>query len=337
MGPRNLILIAFGSFLLICLSFGAVYLQYNQDEIETSPFVSKSHVLPQVKAELDPNDIIYQTRKDKKSYIPVVNEEYKTVFFFIGKCASTEWKRMFVRMMGSAEWDTHAIHQKEVNGLKWLNDYSLEEAQQIMTNPEWTKAVFVRHPKDRILSSFLDKAVRHSEQFIETTCKKYGNLGKHGDEQTCIAHHLEFKFFLQNIISTIPTNGNWMQIYDQIDAKWWPYVNYVGHMDDLTKDAQHFLQSIISVKDGVSAWERWGTTGWDLINGTSSFLNHLAKYDKLEYQRVTEKKLHKYYNPWLERYVERKYSKDLNNTYFQFSPVEVFPHTDFAEFEGDKI
>jgi len=110
-----------------------------------------------------PTDIIY----GKYSFdMLVVIEEYKLIFFTILKVACSEWKALFRRMMGL----NHQIHPKEVhnpkiNGLKYLCDYSLEEALEIMTSEEWTRAVFVREPKERILSAFLDKASKTNSLF----------------------------------------------------------------------------------------------------------------------------------------------------------------------------
>jgi len=276
--------------------------------------------------ELEYDDIIYQTRNDMRNYIPVVNEEYKTIFFFIGKCAASEWKRMFVRMMGSPKWCARWIHKKEVNGLKWLDDYSIEEAQHFMTDPEWTRAIFVRNPKDRALSAFLDKAVGHTKHFVDHNCKIYERVGQ--DFQACVDHHLEFGFFLKNITTALPNNVHWMPIYEQLDAKWWPYINYIGNMDNLSEHAEDFLRSIVSDTDGVSAWERWGKTGWSSderdceAEGMSPFL---TKQDK-RHETDAHDKLREYYTPELEIFVEDEYDKDLNNPYFEFNSIELFPH-----------
>jgi len=297
------------------------------------------HAVPEVVAELDETDIIYYTRNDWRNYIPVVNEEYKTVFFFIGKCASSEWKRMFVRMMGSPNWCAKSIHKKEVSGLKWLNDYSLEEAQDIMTSPEWTRAIFVRNPKERLLSAFLDKVVSHSGHFVADICKTYERKGY--NRKQCERNHLHFKFFLTRITTYISNNVHWMQIYDQIDEKWWPYINFVGNVSNLSEDAKAFLKLIISDKTDVSAWESWGKTGWSdherdcKVIGTMPFL---VKGDRDErHETDAHEKLEEYYTPWLEKFVETTYARDLDNPYFQFTPLEIYPHTQKADFEEDKI
>lgn len=61
-------------------------------------------------------------------------------------------------------------HNPRHNNLKYLWDYSLEEANEIMTSPEWTRAIFVREPKQRFLSAFLDKAVSNDGWHVMKTC-----------------------------------------------------------------------------------------------------------------------------------------------------------------------
>jgi len=210
-------------------------------------------------AQLYVNDTIYYKRNDRRLMSPAVNEEYKLVFFFIAKCASSEWKRMLVRMMGSPKWCARWIHKPEVNGLKFLYDYSIDEAQEIMTSPEWKRAVFVRNPKDRVLSAFLDKVVSHSQHFTSNMCPSYGRHGY--DAQKCIDNHKDFGFFLKNITTTLE-NKHWMPIFNQIDNKWWPYINFIGNLENISEDASKLLQSVKSEKDEISAWEHWGKTGW---------------------------------------------------------------------------
>jgi len=319
----------------IAICIGLLLLVAHRDENPKAPISEPEpeqikgapYDTPDIRATLEDRDIIYRKRKDKRNYIPVVNEEYKTIFFFIGKCASSEWKRMFARMIENPHWCSNWIHKKEVNRLTWLNDYPKEEAENMMTSPDWTRAIFVRNPKDRTLSAFLDKAVAHSSHFVERNCGAYERRGY--DRQACIDHHLEFDFFLRNMTTAVPNNVHWTPIYEQIEEKWWPYINYVGYMEHLNKDAETFLRTIVSDKDGVSAWERWGKTGWSgnednctAVDRTNAFL---SRQDS-SHETDAHTKLRKYFNPATEIFAENRYYDDLNNPYFQFTPVELFPH-----------
>jgi hypothetical protein len=286
---------------------------------------------PQIAAQLQHNDIIYGPIP-KRNTVPIVNEEYNVIFFQVAKSASTEWKRFFTRLQGNPNWcaEQSMIHKKHVNKLKLLSDFSLEEAQMMMTSPSWKKAVFVRHPKPRLLSAFLDKAVVHSEYFQSHYCAVYEKLHG-GDLNDCILHHQNFEFFLQNFTATsvIKDDMHWRSIYSRIDEKWWPHIDFIGNMQNLNQDAQEFLSSIRSNIDNVTAWDRNGRTGWSdkkskdcnvASKGEGPFL---GVRDNSHMTKAREQMI-KYYTPKLEVLIEERYADDLDNPYFSFSPLQLF-------------
>ncbi|KAL7526682.1 hypothetical protein ACHAWF_001875 [Thalassiosira exigua] len=66
------------------------------------------------------------------------------------------------RMMGYEEdyhvntWGKDALpHHWPTNGLNYTAHYPLEKVNEMMTSDEWTRATFVRDPKERALSAFL--------------------------------------------------------------------------------------------------------------------------------------------------------------------------------------
>ncbi len=265
-------------------------------------------------------DLIYN---DGRNTVPIVIEEYNLVFFLVAKAASSEWIRFFMRLEGSEDWCGKDVHHRHED-LTYLSDYSIEEAQEIMTSPHWTRAIFVRHPKPRILSAFLDKAINREEAFIRDKCKVYGK--RTGDYEGCVENKSNFSFFLYNITTVMNENVHWRSIYSRIDEKWWPWINYVANMENLNRDAKYFLKSIHSNADGISAWDRIGKTGWgdnerncDQL-GTSEFL---AKKDLLHKTNARDK-MRQYYTPELEKFVETRYARDLHNPYFSFSELHLF-------------
>jgi len=286
------------------------------------------HALPNIDdiPILGKEDLIYKfTRKT----VPVVNEEYNLVFFLVAKAASSEWLRFLMRLQGNENWCSKGcIHERGKNGLKYLSDYSLEDAQEMMTSSKWTRAIFVRNPKPRILSAFLDKAVSHSRHFKQSNCPIFESRG--GSYDVCIKKHQEFDFFLYNITTHLGQNVHWRSIYSRVDEKWWPWINYVANMEDLSGDAEHFLRSIKSNVDGVSAWDRHGKTGWsdnerdcDSL-GDSAFL---AKKDT-RHKTNAKDKMRQYYTAKLERFVETHYADDFNNPFFKFNEVRLFEEED---------
>ncbi len=273
------------------------------------------------------SDIIYNARRNT---VPIVNEEYNIIFFQVAKVASSEWSRFFIRLQNNdddTKWcSKDRIHDPRQNGLKYLTDYPIREARKMMLSPDWTKAIFVRHPKPRILSAFLDKAVEKSDHFTQETCKIYWAKGKSYED--CMNHHKEFDFFLHEITTTLKDNVHWRSIYSRVDEKWWPYINYIGNMDNLSEDAKALLQSVHSNKTGVSAWEKIGTSGWsdnerDCESTILSDGEFLAKRDVIHTTRAREKML-KYYTPNLEKFVEDQYADDLDNIFYDFDQIQLF-------------
>ena len=296
--------------------------------LNTSSAISNNKPNNDHPPKLTRHDLIYN---NKRNTVPIVNEEYKTIFFQVAKVASSEWTRFFIRLNNDPGWCSNdRIHDPQVNGLKYLSDYPIKEARQMMLSPEWTKAIFVRHPKPRILSAFLDKAIEKSEHFVAETCKVYWaqKQGTVLSYEDCLNYHENFDFFLHEITTTLKDNVHWRSIYSRVDEKWWPYMTHIGYMESLSDDAKTFLQSIHSDQTGKSAWEAIGTSGWsdnerDCANTERSNGEFLAKRDIKHTTRARDKML-KYYTPELEEFVENHYKDDLENDFFSFKPIQLF-------------
>ena len=82
------------------------------------------------------------------------------MFFTQRKIASKQRKRLFRRMMGHDDYLTADPTDIHTSGLRYLFDYSIEEALLMMTSDEWTRAIWVRDPKER---AFSIKALRTTE------------------------------------------------------------------------------------------------------------------------------------------------------------------------------
>ena len=102
---------------------------------------------------------------------PVVDESHKLIFFTSAKVGRKTWKMLLRRMAGHSDWATEDLQQNpETNGLKYLYDYDRETASAMLESDEWTKALFVREPKSRFLSAYLDKAVVNEGAFVRSAC-----------------------------------------------------------------------------------------------------------------------------------------------------------------------
>ncbi len=297
---------------------GPMWYVANNEKRTFHPVSIPTHTPPKI----EKDDLIYSTSKNT---VPIVNEEFKVIFFQVAKAASSEWMRFFSRLSNSPNWCYDgSIHDDKINGLKRLSDYDRKTAGEMMTDPSWTKAMFVRNPKARILSAYLDKAVDHSNKFQQQQCRSYERFG--GNYDDCVKYHTNFDFFIHEIVTTWD-NVHWVPIYERIDEKWWPYMTYISNMENLGDDVERFLKSIYSNVNGESAWDRIGKTGWsDNVRDCDRVGNQafLAVKDK-DHKTNADEKMKMYYTPELERFIEQYFWKDYSNPYFHFSPKKIFP------------
>mmetsp|Transcript_12079 Transcript_12079/g.17616 ORF Transcript_12079/g.17616 Transcript_12079/m.17616 type:complete len:333 (-) Transcript_12079:275-1273(-) len=265
-------------------------------------------------------DIIYGRDWWEK---PTVIEEYKLIFFTIPKVGCTEWKRIFRKMMGMNPWipemgrkGDELIQNPRTNNLTTLSDYSLADAEMMMKDPEWTKAIFVREPKERLLSAFLDKFVQEDSYFREKCCNHHLSEDelKHCNDKVGMA---DIRYFLERTQNC--QDYHWGLQSETLDEKWWPYINFVGYMHSLSEDARKLLKSLTSVNDGITAWERVGKTGWGKV-GNDGFMQINLAFHATD----ANKKLLEYYNEEYEAFVQEKWAKDWELPYYHFDKIQLF-------------
>ena len=120
---------------------------------------------------LHQNDTIY--RRGEWDKAPIVIEEFRLLFFTIPKTGTTVFKQLFRRMLGYknylADNDVYP-HHPQLNGLKYLYDYTPAKANEMMTSKDWTRAIFVRDPVRRALSAFLDKGLGNDGLYVKRHC-----------------------------------------------------------------------------------------------------------------------------------------------------------------------
>lgn len=196
---------------------------------------------------------------------PVVLEDYKLIFFNIPKVACSTWKLLFHRMIGQEmqegyRWED--LHDPKLNKLKHLFDYNITYVNQIMTDPTWTRAVFLRNPHERCLSAYKDKGFHNDAEYILNAC-----CAKTRD---CFPkENRTFEDFL-NLIDTC-RNGHWSPFTEYLgeDKKVWKYMNFIGHMDPGHMDPDRVQKDAKALLEKLGAWEEYGATGWGR-NGTEA-------------------------------------------------------------------
>ena len=230
---------------------------------------------------------------------PFVVESHKLIFFSFPKVACTVWKQLFRRMEGYDVWigKKAKIHDPLFNGLKYLTQYSLENATRIMNDPAYTKAAFVRDPKDRFLSAFLDKGLQQDGIFVLDHCCRT-------DKQCWPESNRSLAHFFE--LTKVCRDEHWIPMNERLDSKYLPLIDFIGSMDNQQEDAKRLLQII-------GAWDDFGASGWG-VNGTEQIFQSKSTVTHATSSNASDawNRMNKYYTPELERAVEERYAGDYD-------------------------
>ena len=243
--------------------------------------------------EVELSDRIYDPT-DLLGASPIVLESHKLVFFPASKVGSTSWLKLFRRMMGYKDWRTANPHVGTA-GLVRLKDLDLHQASRIMNSPEYTKAVFVRDPKERFLSVWFDKINQYDESIQQNCCH---------EQQDCLEEAQTLSGFVE--LATTCVDRHWIPQSKLIDNKYLSKLDFIGHSENIASDARQLLEKI-------GAWKEFGESGWGKHGDESLFESTSAE----EYS--TDKRTGEYWDyfseiftPETEAAVESLYAEDYN-------------------------
>ena len=260
-------------------------------------------------------DYIMQTGKRNRDYnaAPVVMESHKLIFFTIRKNGCTVWKQLFRRMMGYRDYLTKDPAGFKTNGLVYLYDYNLTHATHLMNSPDYTRAIFLRDPKERFVSAFLDKAVA-TTYFDNRCCLKI--LKKKGVKvSTCRNQSKTFPGFCQ--LTKQCHDSHWGPQSKRMDAKYYSLLNFVGHLETAASDAKRLLQKI-------GAWEKYGKSGWGKYRNESIFASTSAvKHKTGSGTNASRQRLPRYYTPELETDIEQRFAQDYRVPQFDLQRTKI--------------
>ena len=104
-------------------------------------------------------------------YSPIVVAKYKLFFFYNEKSGCSYWKRLLQYIQNIT--NTNQIHSPASNKLSYLRNFNTQTIASIymMYDKSWIKAAFVREPRERILSAYLNKVV--DENALIEFCNEY--------------------------------------------------------------------------------------------------------------------------------------------------------------------
>ena len=271
---------------------------------------------------------IYQKGWDRD---PIVLPKYKLLFFTMPKVGCTVFKQLFRRMMGYDNWhvqiDPWLPHQPKKNGLKYLNHYSIEEANHMMTSTEWTRAIFLRDTKERVLSAYLDKVTIDTTLnggYIQRNCCNPKNGGSAwsrpkicdivrrkkqlANERISVnGTDCSFQCFLEDIVPHCD-DPHWRPSMRRIEKVFWPQMTFIGHFETLIGDTRRLLQQLRSLNSNETAWDLFGQSGWGKHGNQSIFESNIVSHST-----SAKQKLQKHYTLELEKIVRERYREDYES------------------------
>ena len=267
---------------------------------------------------VSPTDYIYTGKWYESS--PIVLESHKLIFFTVPKVGCTIWKQLFRRMMGYKDWrDGWVPSRHETNGLRYLEHYSLEQATELMNSPEYTRAIFVRDPKDRLVSAYLEKTSIGIQNMKRHCCNKLTTQKEQGQ---CVKKaKSSLSGFLNVTQSVCPKNVHWWPQGLRMEAKYFPLLDFVGHMEHMAEDAERLLKRI-------GAWEEFGKSGWgkrgkEAIFTSKSGVFHATSPEIKGGVDAYWQRLSKFYTSELENVVEEVYQSDYSIPQFNLTKKRV--------------
>lgn len=169
-------------------------------------------------------------------------------------------------MMGlpGGEGRVSSYQNLRTNGLITLDQFQLHEAEKMMNSKEWTRAIFLREPKERVLSAFLNKFVNDKSYFRNKCCGDDKLLLGKKDQHHCdkMMNTRNLTYFLHRTLDC--HDPHWLPQWPVIEEKFWKKITFIGFMELVSSDAKTLLESLSSSSDGKNstAWETHGKNEW---------------------------------------------------------------------------
>lgn len=179
----------------------------------------------------------------------------------------------------------------------------------MMNSPNYTRAIFLRDPKDRLLSTYLDKVLSYDTSIKQSCCPK---------GESCLHKHQTVTDFV-TLIKTC-NDKHWMPMSSWIDRKFINKLNFVGHLETVEADAKSLL-----VKFG--AWEPFGRSGWGK-HGNETIFATKDKFADLTASEASDSwhLMSKLFTPRIESTLELYYGVDYSIREFGLAVIKIpFP------------
>jgi len=182
----------------------------------------------------------------------------KLVFCGVPKNGITEWMKLFRMFMGAGDYQSLPHYKRDLEPFKF-SQLDPGKGYELLTSPEWTRAVMFRDPAERILSAYLNKIALYAKHIrrgaVPDTWRNPDKFEKAG-----ISGKMTFREFVLNITaeSGCPPNGprqsvscgrcadpHWRpQVYSCGLDVFLPEYNLVGSMAHLANHSRTILEDV---------------------------------------------------------------------------------------------
>ena len=225
------------------------------------------------------------------------NETPFSLFSSLRQAEIDDWNNLNNRV-----WDPSQ------NGLKYLGDYPRQQQREFMLSDEWTRAVFVRDPLERLVSAYKYMALLIEPNkpnnpvggIIKNHCcdmnpmrplglsdEEHRHCSKLPPYSTPLTdENFPFGVFVEHFLPNCH-DLHWTTQSDRMSPKSWNLINFVGRFESLKDDTHELLKRI-------GAFEEFGRQGWG-PNNEAIFESNTATHATNTYMSKIEKVWSQYY------------------------------------------
>lgn len=282
---------------------------------------------------------------------PIVVERYKLLFFTIPKNACTTFFQLFRRIKGVDEWLTvdQRTHDPSKNRLAYFGKLSKQRQKEILLDPTWTKAIFVRDPLERTLSAYMEKGLtasgykpwvggahlkrnccnmQRSPKFPDVDIKACHEAPLRPFNNHLTAENFPFEMFFREFVIGCP-DDHWKPQHKRLAPSNYKFINFVGKFETIMEDTHRLLKQI-------GAFEEFGSHGWgiDKYQQTNEFTGQTLNITKSLAIFERNHANHKsgasnqwskdlYYTDSLRRLVYEWYRKDYECELYNFTKPKL--------------
>eukprot|EP00927_Polykrikos_kofoidii_P056274 TRINITY_DN50423_c0_g1_i1.p1 TRINITY_DN50423_c0_g1~~TRINITY_DN50423_c0_g1_i1.p1 ORF type:complete len:425 (-),score=63.69 TRINITY_DN50423_c0_g1_i1:307-1581(-) len=236
----------------------------------------------------------------------IVTPDNRFLYCAIPKSGCTSWKQLMLRVSGLPDWnttDSTRIHNPRRSKLHFvglisgknnrdLNATNVSDIANVFFNSaKIKKAVIVRDPVTRILSTYLDRCVDFGEWFRCLSNTPISFDGLVGKLMSVVDQGLELE------------DVHFRPQLDMCGLRFMDY-DFVGHMEHFTSDSRTILEA-------TGLWDHYGASGWS-SSGRVPFGTEVQQTSNHVQLHETDDLVCQHYTPTALDWIHQIYKEDFD-------------------------